>query len=458
MSNKKNLFRIPAIYIDTVNNNEKKNNLVSQKVTDHSLSTDPKLGIPTLSNNNKINISEKLPRTKISHDLLQKDQKLNKNIINNDSDKSEYIIEEQINKELNNINNKIKNFNSDTSEESEKSEKLKETKFKKKSNKKQIIETSNQDKIKNLNNNINIENQLNNNNNNENVNKNGNKNENDNENVNENENDNDNVNDNVNENENDNVNENENDILSQKKPSNNISNKKLFYWEYGNSGIKIKEFNKIMCNNLAILYYINKIFEDYFSVNKSETSISDFFDTSSNKFSCEYGMMYSKNNSIVNVKLEKTKLNGLYNIIAAGRTIISNITIDNDDLNNLQIPDLDSLLNNITNINYIMNIINILSIQKYDIINNSSDENFTIDVFINSISDIINISSPKLLKSNNTSAFYIKIYETYGKAFIIDYKNKLIYYIYENQDYDNQLVYINYYILKIDNRLRIKKI
>jgi len=141
-----------------------------------------------------------------------------------------------------------------------------------------------------------------------------------------------------------------------------------------------------------------------------------------------------------------------------GRTTISNILISEEVLEEIKIPTLDKLLSNITNLDNIMNIINILSIKNYDIVHNSSDENFTLDVFIDSISDITIQSSPKLLKSNNTSAFYIKIYETHGKAFIIDYKNKLIYYIHENQDLDKEILYLNYYILKIDNNLRIKKL
>ena len=137
MSNKQNLFRIPPIYIDTINN-QKKNNLLSQKVADNGLS------INTLNNNkinkpNKIipiNFSREVSQKKVKEDLLQKNKQILKESNNDNSDKSEYIIEEQINKELNNINNKIKNFTSDTSEESENS------KFKITSNKKEIIEQS----------------------------------------------------------------------------------------------------------------------------------------------------------------------------------------------------------------------------------------------------------------------------------------------------------------------------
>jgi len=234
----------------------------------------------------------------------------------------------------------------------------------------------------------------------------------------------------------------------------NKKNKKSFCWEYGNTGIKISKFNKIMCNNLAILHYINKIFEDYFLVNDTNTSIYDFYDSYGNKFISEHGTMYSKKNNIVNINLLNSKLNGIYNIIAAGRTTISNIIIDNDNKDFLSDIDLE----NITNIDNINNLINILSIIKYDITNNCSDENFSIDIFIKSISDIININPANLLKSNNTSAFYIKIYETYGKAFVIDYKNKLIYYIHEKEIIEEEKIYFNYYILKIDNSLKIKKI
>ena len=57
-----------------------------------------------------------------------------------------------------------------------------------------------------------------------------------------------------------------NNLESNIKISNiesNNNNKKISdikYWEYGNSGLKIKDFNKIMSKNLSILSGIHKQF------------------------------------------------------------------------------------------------------------------------------------------------------------------------------------------------------
>lgn len=258
-----------------------------------------------------------------------------------------------------------------------------------------------------------------------------------------------------NNNKNNNINDSINDIVNN---DNQIKKDNLHYWEYGNSGIKVKDFNKKMCNNLAILYYIDKVFYDYGILNKSYSKLYN----SENTFTSEYGDIISNNNT-VNIKLNKSKLVGYYNILHTGFTTISDININEKDIKKFRIPSFDSVINHISNIEHILKINRIFDIKnKFNITNNSSSDNFSFDIFINQIFDIIkkyndNNTTKNLLKSRSNTAFYIKIYENHGKAFVIDDSNKLIYYITQNSNNNNTILYIRYYILKIDKNYKIIK-
>ena len=87
-----------------------------------------------------------------------------------------------------------------------------------------------------------------------------------------------------------------------------------------------------------------------------------------------------------------------------------------------------------------------------------SNPNFNLyNLILNSL-EIINKyrnddKEKKLLKSNSKTAFYTKIYNSKGKAFIIDGENKLIYYITETE-FDNKIIFI-YYVFNISDNWKI---
>ena len=71
----------------------------------------------------------------------------------------------------------------------------------------------------------------------------------------------------------------------------NISkkDKDIKYWEYGNSGLKIKNFNKIMSKNLSILYYLDKTFSEF--VKQEEITIGKIFKKNFSNFLIDRGII-----------------------------------------------------------------------------------------------------------------------------------------------------------------------
>lgn len=249
-----------------------------------------------------------------------------------------------------------------------------------------------------------------------------------------------------------------NNSINEKKLNKNLNEQKLLYWEYGNSGIKIKNFSKLMIKNLAILYYIDKTFSKLL-INNKKILISDLFHINTTK---QYDIdenSISILNGIVNVNIKHKKISGIYNIIACGVTKISNINISENDLVKNKIPNLDSLLLHIDNIKHILKITNIFNIpDKFIISTNNSIPEFDFNNIIIQTKEIItkyknDDKEKKILNSNSSSAFYIKIYKEYGKGFIIDGYNKLIYYIVEYEN--NNIIELRYYVLKISDDWKI---
>jgi hypothetical protein len=233
--------------------------------------------------------------------------------------------------------------------------------------------------------------------------------------------------------------------------------KDIKYWEYGNSGLKIKNFNKIMGKNLSILYYINKTFEQLFSNEKItikklfNKKFSNIFSIGSSKINCS--------NTNVSVELDHNKISGIYKLVAGGISTISNIKILPEELTKLKVPELSNVLNNLDNTKLIIKLTNILNLfNNFDIKNDISDPAFNLyNIIINSLSIISNYKNDdkekKLLKSNSNNAFYIKIYDSYCKAFIIDDKQKLIYYI-STKELDDKIIF-KYYVFNINDKWKI---
>lgn len=232
----------------------------------------------------------------------------------------------------------------------------------------------------------------------------------------------------------------------------------LKYWEYGNYGIKIKNFDRIMCKNLSILYYIDRTFSYLLNRNISIKKIfgknfSKNYIIDTNKINCSNGK--------VNIELVHGKISGTYQLIAAGSSVISNVRILPEELKKFRVPDLDDVLENLDNLKLIIKLANILNLfNNFDMKNDFSDP--ALDLFkiiTNSLETILqyknNDNDKKLLKSNSSNALYIKIYDSYGKAFVIDSDKKLIYYICEKIIESEKKIVIKYYVLSVDQNWKI---
>ena len=233
--------------------------------------------------------------------------------------------------------------------------------------------------------------------------------------------------------------------------------KEIKYWEYGNSGLKIKNFNKIMSKNLSILYYLDKIFSEL--VEQEKITVKKLFNK---KFTQTFAVGSSQiicSNGDVTIQLDHNKISGLYKLVEAGISTIENIRILPEELSKLKIPELSDVLDNLDNLKLIIKITNILNLyHNFDMTDDVSNPNFNLyNLILNSL-EIINKyrdddKEKKLLKSNSKTAFYTKIYDSKGKAFIIDGENKLIYYITETE-FDDKIIF-KYYVFNINDNWKI---
>ena len=231
-----------------------------------------------------------------------------------------------------------------------------------------------------------------------------------------------------------------------------LSEQKL-YWEYGNTGLKITNFNKKMSKNLAILHHIDKMFIEYSLRNPNNNYEKLYMDNIELTEIFDDGEINVKSGK-VNIKLTYPKLKGTYNILKAENVILSEIKFSNKDLKKNSIPNLESLLkykDNLIHISKILKIFklihNTMNIQSFNnsfhnIINNANN------IYDNMIN---NNKKHKLLKSTKSSGFYIKMYNDHGEAFVINNKTNTILYIIVNIDFDNQCINMRNYTLHITN-------
>jgi len=249
---------------------------------------------------------------------------------------------------------------------------------------------------------------------------------------------------------------NKTDNITQKE-KNTKDIKEIKYWEYGNSGLKIKNFNKIMSKNLSILYYLDKTFSEL--VEQEQITVKKIF----NKKFTQTFTVGSNNiicsNGNVSIQLTHNKISGLYKLVEAGISTIENIRILPEELNKLKIPNLSDVLDNLDNVKLIIKITNILNLyHNFDMTDDVSNLNFNLyKMILNSLNIISKYrdedKEKKLLKSNSKTAFYTKIYDLRGKAFVLDGENKLIYYITETE-LENKIIF-KYYVFNISDNWKI---
>jgi hypothetical protein len=232
---------------------------------------------------------------------------------------------------------------------------------------------------------------------------------------------------------------------SDSEPSEeNLSETKL-YWEFGNTGLKIKNFNKKMSKNLAVMYYIDRIFCEY-NENNKVFNYSELFNTQKNlEFKLNTGTLLTVN-SVVFVNINHKKITGNYKVLEAGFINLSNIKIKKRDLKNNQIPSLKSSLAHKENLIHLLKIIKIFNLQ----------DKMTIDSnFSNGNNDFLlpleKLEKDKIFKSNKKSGFYIKVYNDHTKGFVCH--NDSIYYFASNIDLKSGEINFRYYKFELQKGL-----
>jgi hypothetical protein len=246
------------------------------------------------------------------------------------------------------------------------------------------------------------------------------------------------------------------DSNSRESDSEEILSESKLYWEYGNTGLKIKEFKKKMSKNLAIMYYVDRLFNEYIDTVLSNNYSKLFSSNSNAKFNLKTGKIKS-NNGKVTVTLNHDKLIGNFNVLEAGFITISNIKITDKELKKNYIPNLDSFLSHKDNIYHISKITKLLNLQnKMSVKTNLSNKNInlqTISSNANSyIDDLVKKDKKKyILRSDSNTGFYTKIYSDHSKGFIIDGKNNLINYVATNINFKEQSINLRYYAFNIEN-------
>lgn len=238
------------------------------------------------------------------------------------------------------------------------------------------------------------------------------------------------------------------------KSSSYIPSETKFYWEYGNTGLKIKEFKKKMKRNLSIMYYIDRLFNEYVDSILTNSYSKLFAPNSNSDYKLKTGNIKGSNGKVTATILHK-KLSGNFNVLEAGFITLSDLDIADRDLKRNSIPNLDSILKHTDNIYHIAKIIKIFNLhEKMTIKSNLSNNNMNLEnisLGANSYLDdlIKKDKKKKILKSNKRSGFYIKMYNNNGKGFIIDESHNTIYYIAVNINFDSGSINLRYYAFEI---------
>ena len=272
---------------------------------------------------------------------------------------------------------------------------------------------------------------------------------------------------------------------------------KKVIWEYGKSGIKIDKLKKYQSKNLAILFYINSLFIDFIDYypglilneiidkfkndndnhnnnNDNDTSIDK--QKNNNLTKCLYwnnfGSILLKSNDLF-IKITRDKLNGIYKILDCGYFKFYDININEELLNKYKIPNLNLLLTHPDNVKYFFKIIKIFELTQSKINTNSNKKYFNTNIFktrsnfLNQIDfdDILKYLLPEIIEKinnkenlfdvSNKFTFYIKMYDTHTKAFLIDRNTKLFYYWISVENFSKPIGYLFMYVIELDSKCRL---
>jgi len=145
------------------------------------------------------------------------------------------------------------------------------------------------------------------------------------------------------------------------------------YWQYGNRGFKIKNFNKKMSRNLAIMYYVDRVFCEFVETSFNNSYKSLFKSSSNLEYQLKSGTITTVD-KVVRVSLNKNKINDcFFTVLNAGYTTISDVNITEKDLLKNKVPSFASVVEHIDNIAHVSKLARIFSLAlKFTVNNNTS--------------------------------------------------------------------------------------
>lgn len=227
-----------------------------------------------------------------------------------------------------------------------------------------------------------------------------------------------------------------------------------FYWEYGNTGLKIREFKKKMSRNLSIMYYVDRLFNEYIETILTN-SYSKLYNPSTNSnYKLKSGNIKAYKGKVTATITHK-KLTGSFNVLEAGFMTITDVKLTDKDLKKNSIPNLDSILGHKDNIYHITKIIKLFNLhKKMTVKSNLSNKNMSLENITSTANSYVDTlikkdKKKKILRSDKNSGFYIKMYNNHGKGFIIDSVNNIIYYIAVNINFKSSNINLRYYAFEI---------
>ena len=258
-------------------------------------------------------------------------------------------------------------------------------------------------------------------------------------------------------------------------------NKNKIIFEYGKSKIKLDILKKLMKKNLNILNNIDNIIKNFLNSNpklKLNTIINDNKNGSDKKIywnnsgqiiiesEKNFNVILNRNKKttenekITEKKNEKIKITNnekKYNLIDFGYIKIYDINFTEEFIYKHKIPSFNSIFTFSDNIKHFLKLIKLLDYtNKYKIkINQFSNQNLSDIIYQNLPIIISNIDEKKNLfdSIDKKFTFYIKITMEKTIAFIINKKEKLLYFF--NSVEKKLSGYIFFYILNIDIEYKI---
>ena len=258
--------------------------------------------------------------------------------------------------------------------------------------------------------------------------------------------------------------------LSNSSNLSNSDNKNKVILEYGKSGIKPDILKKSMSKNLNILAHIDEMIRNFLDcnpklnlntlINNNENNVNNENKNLNKKiYHNNSGQIVIENKNNFNIELigKKSNEEKKYNLVDFGYVKICDISFTEEFINKHKIPSLKSIITFSDNIKHFLKLIKLLEYNnKYKIkINQLSNTGFTDIIYQNLPTIITGISEKKNLfnSADKKFTFYVKIMIEKTMAFIIDKKEKLLYFF--NSIETNSSGYIFFYILNIDSKYQI---